>query len=281
MGSAQLSVVPTDEQRPVKQTAVSKARRNGPRSVTRLLNVLRVLALSEESVSLAQLSLATRTPKTSLLALLRTLVDAGYIVQREAGYMLGAEAFALGSVIIGQRRLAQLARPVLQRLAEQSGETILLAELSADSTHAIYIDKVESTRAIRFIASVGERRPLYGSACGRALLAFQDDAFRKNYLSGTRFIPLNPNKKMMSRGELEGIIKDIRKNSLATTNEDVNEGVVGFGSPIFGRDGETVAAIAIGAPVVRGLQQAKVMSRLVKDGAREISRTLGYIEKDA
>ncbi|WP_175597339.1 IclR family transcriptional regulator [Peristeroidobacter soli] len=282
MSSARLNVVSAPEgQRPAKRgRGVEKVRRSGPRSVTRLLNVLRVLAMSEESSSLAQLSLAIRTPKTSLLALLRTLVEAGYVVQREAGYALGPEAFALGSVIIGQRKLGQLARPVLQKLAEQSGETILLAELSSDAAYAVYIDKAESTRAIRFIANVGERRPLYSSAGGRVLLAFQSDEFRKDYLAKTKLEPINPKKKKMTRSELEGLIQDARKSYLTTTNEDVSEGVMGFGSPVFGRGGEVVAALSIGAPVIRGQQNAAMMSKLVKSGAKEISRILGHIEEE-
>ncbi len=279
MNSARLNTASKikEGERPKKQTAApGKVRRSGPRSVTRLLNVLRVLALSEESVSLAQLSLDTRTPKTSLLALLRTLVDAGYVVQRDAGYVLGTETYALGSTIIGQRKLGQLARPVLQKLAEQSGETVLLAELSSDADHAVYIDRAESTRAIRFIASVGDRRPLYSSACGRILLAFQNEEFRDDYLAKTKLVPLNPKKKL-GRGELEGIIRKIRQSYLTITDDDISEGVVGIGSPVFGRGGQVVAALAIGAPVGRVEKNTEAMSRLVKKGAEEISRILGHI----
>lgn len=263
----------------VKTGTETKGQRSGPRSVERLLNVLYVLAVAQESVSLAQLSYDTATPKTSLLALLRALVKAEYVVRLEAGYALGAKAFALGSAIIGQRKLTQLARPILQRLAENSGETILLAELCEDGTHAVYIDKVESNRAIRFDANVGDRRPLYGSAAGRALLAFQDPGIRDEYIAKVKLQPLIRSKKL-TRRELVGILNDVKKNRLAVTSGDVTEGVAGFASPIFGRDGELVAAVAIGAPIERGATNSKLFSELVVHGAKEISKILGRIEQD-
>ncbi|WP_129782405.1 IclR family transcriptional regulator [Peristeroidobacter soli] len=282
MSSARLTVVSKvkEGERPTKRaTGAVKVRRSGPRSVTRLLNVLRVLALSEESVSLAQLSLAIGTPKTSLLALLRTLVEAGYVVQREAGYTLGTETFALGSTIIGRRKLGQLAWSVLQKLAEQSGETALLAELSSDAEHAIYIDRAEGSRAVRFVASVGDRRPLYSSACGRILLAFQSEQFRKDYLARAKLMPLNPKKKL-GRSELEGIIREIRQSNLTITDDDITEGVVGIGAPIFGLGGEVVAALAIGVPVERVNKGTERLSRLVRSGAEEISEILGRTHTD-
>lgn len=257
--------------------APAKAQRSGPRSVTRLLNVLRVLAMSDEGASLAQLSLATGTPKTSVLALLRALVGAGYIVQRDASYTLGPEAFALGSTIIAQRKLARLARPVMQKAAEECGETVLLGEISAEGTHMVYIERMESKRPIRFIANVGERRPLYGSAGGRALLAFQSEEFRKHYLAKTRLEPLN-RKKVLTKSEVLGLLEEVRKTLLARTDEDVTEGVAGFASPIFDHTGAAVAALAIAAILPRGRAEAELMARVATESARTLSRILGHIE---
>ena len=260
---------------PPDPAAAPSLQRGGPRSVARVLNVLKLLAAADNGLTLTQLSAATGSPKTSLLALLRGLTDCSFVTQRDTAYLLGPESFALAPGIVSRMKFPLVARPVLEKLAQDSGETILVAEMSQDRRHAVYIEKLEGTRAVRFIANVGESRPLYASAGGRVLLAFQDEAFQTAYLSGNTLEPLN-RKKRITRSELRRLLSDIRDTRLAITKEDVTEGVAGFASPIFGEDGCVIVALIIGAPISRGLRDANFLSNLVKSAAADISRAFGY-----
>lgn len=239
-----------------------------------MLTVLRILAAESTGLSLTQLSLVTGTPKTSLLALLRGLTDCGYIAQRDAIYVLGQEAYALASSISARMTLPRVARPILEKLAQDSGETVLVAELTQDQKQAVYIDKLEGTRAVRFIANVGEMRPLYASAGGRVLLAFQSPEFQADYLASTPLRPLN-RKRRISRSELRRTLDEVRARRLAVTKEDVTEGVAGFAAPIFGPHGRLMVALIVGAPIDRGLRDASFLENLVMTAAVEISRAFG------
>ena len=105
-------------------------RPNSPQSVLRVIQILEALSASPDPVSLADLSRVVKTPKSSMAALLRGLAEADFVVPTEGAYRLGPGAFGLGSALVEARRRYQtsdLVREGMRRLAESSGETVLLA----------------------------------------------------------------------------------------------------------------------------------------------------------
>src|ERR1700688_3046936 len=154
-----------------------------PRSAARIPHILRLLADRPGGATLADLSAWSSTPKSSLLGLLRALTASRYLGHRGARHAIGAEALKLASSIVAQRKFPDIAVGIVDALAHATGESALLAELAADAPAAVYIYKAESRNALRFIAEVGSREPLYSSAVGRVLLAFQPKDWQEEYLS--------------------------------------------------------------------------------------------------
>lgn len=62
-----------------------------------------------------------------------------------------------------------MARPFLLDLARVTGETVFLSVVEREEV--LYIDKVDSTQAIRYIADIGTRRPLHCTSVGKLYLA--------------------------------------------------------------------------------------------------------------
>lgn len=246
-----------------------------PRSPQRILQVLRLVAEHTDNTSLARLSEMTGTPKTSLLALLRALTKNDYLQYTDGQYTLGAASFLLSAAIASRRVFPGIARRTIDALADASGETALLAEFTPERDAAVYIDKAESKRAIRYIAAIGDRRALYSSAGGRVLLAYQPEEWRNKYLAKVKLVPLTSStvtdKKVMQR-----TLESIRKTGVAVTVQQVTDDVVGFGAPIFDQTGAVAAAVIIGAPLSRGVPNKDRFSKLVKEAAAEISGLLGY-----
>src|SRR5690606_32171468 len=133
-----------------------------------------VVARSDEGLSLSELSVALKAPKSSLLLLLKPLVSRGYLNHASARYMLGSAAFTMATTMLSARKFPKLIRTYMEELAERTGESIFLAALDRDAKTVTYIECVESSQAIRYAVPAGSVRPLYPSAAGRALLAFQD-----------------------------------------------------------------------------------------------------------
>lgn len=257
------------------EPALGKAVYPAPRTAVRIVRILQFVAERAEGASLAQLSSGLGAPKTSLFSLLRALADSHYLIQADGRYNLGSAAFALGSAIVGRRHFPEVAMPIMRALAEESGETIFISELVPGEPVAVYIARAESTNPIRFMASIGERRPLYSSSGGRVLLAYRPQKWQDDYLKSTKLVAHTP-RTVTDKAELRKILKSIRETGLSRTHEDVHEGVSAFAAPIFDRSGQVIAALALASPTSRAVDKAETFAALVKKAAGVISDVMGY-----
>ena len=254
-------------------------RLNSPQSVTRVIHILEALCASPGPVSLADLSRALDTPKSSLAALLRGLVLADFVVATEGAYRLGPGAFGLGSALLEARRRlhsSDLIREGLRRLAERSGETVLFAvrDTGAAATTLTYVDVIESRNAVRFAVSVGDRRPLYCTAGGRVLLAAGSPDELRRYLKQLKPQRLTATTETDKR-RLADAIAVARETGVAQTVDQTSDGVAGTASAIRDASGTVLGALIVAAPSSR-LQRIAQLARLVLEEATLISRSLGH-----
>lgn len=252
-----------------------------PRAPLRSLNLLHQLALNPAGLSLTQLAAAVEAPKTSVLALLRALTQGGYVQVEGTRYRLDDAAHALAALISTQRRkpdvsrLPELSQPFLRVLAQRSGETVFVSALAPDTMEAVYIARAESAHPIRFMASIGERRPLYSSAGGRTLLAFMPREAREEYLATIKPVAFT-SRTLTDKRRLRQMLDHIRETGLASTSDDTHIGVSAFGMPLHGADGSVVAALVLAAPTDRVAPQAERMVTLLREQSQALSRALGY-----
>lgn len=259
-----------------------QGRNQSPQSVTRVIQVLEQLCASRDPVSLADLSRSLGTPKSSLAALLRGLAERDFVVPTDGAWRLGPGAFGLGSALVAARRRVQssdLIRDGMRRLAERSGETALLAVRDADDDRMTYVDVVESRNSVRFAVSIGDRRPLYSTAGGQALLAATSPDKVSAYLDRIRPEP-HTGKTLTGRSELAAAIERAREAGFAQTVDQAAEGVTGTAAIIRDSHGEVVGALVLAAPTSRSEGRLKELSEMVMAEASAISRSLGYQPAD-
>ena len=257
-------------------------RTQSPQSVTRVISILEALCASAKPISLADLSRRLGTPKSSLSALLRGLADEDFVIAEEGAWRLGPGAFGLGSALIEARRRLQssdLIRDGLRRLADRSGETVLFAVRDSDGDQLTYVDVVESRNSVRFAVSIGDRRPLYATAGGRALLASSSEVEVAGYLDRVKADALT-GATLTGRRELLEAIDSARATGFAQTVDQASEGVTGTAAVIRDSGGKTVGAMIIAAPSSRSQDRLSELSRLVMQEAAAVSRSLGYRESD-
>ena len=130
-----------------------------PRSAARIPQLLRLLAELPDGETLSYLSKSTATPKSSLLALLRALTHSGFLQRHDERYAIGPEAVKLASAIVAKRKFPEIAIPIVDALANNTGESAFLARLADDVPEAVYIYRADSTSALRFSAEVGSCIP--------------------------------------------------------------------------------------------------------------------------
>jgi DNA-binding IclR family transcriptional regulator len=251
---------------------------NSPQSVTRVIQILEALCASPSPVGLADLSRALDTPKSSLAALLRGLAEADFVVATDGAYRLGPGAFGLGSALLEARRRLQssdLVREGMRRLAERSGETVLFAVRDPAATTLTYVDVVESRNAVRFAVSIGDRRPLYCTSGGRALLAADSEQEVRRYLKQLKPQQLTARTETDKR-RLSDLIDAARASGVAQTVDQAADGATGTASVIRDASGSTIGALIVAAPSSRTQDRIAKLARLVLVEAEAISRSLGY-----
>ncbi|MES0874294.1 IclR family transcriptional regulator [Sinimarinibacterium thermocellulolyticum] len=251
---------------------------NSPQSVTRVIHILETLCASNEPVSLAQLSRSLKAPKSSLAALLRGLAQADFVAHTDGAWRLGPRAFGLGSALLQARRRLQssdLIRAGMRRLADRSGETVLFAVADIDADELTYVDVIESRNAVRFAVSVGDRRPLYCTAGGRALLAAAPPAQVRAYLRRLRPRSLTrsteTDKRLLAR-----IIEQVRAVGVAQTIDQAADGASGTAAVVRDASGTALGALIVAAPTSRLQSTRDELARLVREEAAAVSATLGY-----
>jgi len=222
----------------------------GPRSLTRLLGLFDVLAKSKDGMTLAELNQALKSPKSSLLNLLRPLVVDGYLACDSGRYRLGPSIFRLAANIMSVWNFSSTMRPYLEELAEQSEESVYLGVLDTVGSVITYVDAIESPKAVRFSVPIGAARPLYSTAAGRVLLAFGDPEWVDEFLKNVKITAYTP-YTVTSRKALREELEKIRKTRISVSMGETFPESGAISAPIFGADGKLIAAIAIGAPVSR------------------------------
>jgi IclR family transcriptional regulator, acetate operon repressor len=247
----------------------------GPRSLLRTLRIIEHVAGSPDGSTLARLSVELKSPKSSLLGLLRPLCGFGYVAFANGRYVLGPAAYRLGVTIMPTLSMSRIALPILRQLAEQCEETVLIATLDREAGRATYIEKIESSRSIRYTVPLGTARPLYCSAAGRVLLAHADREYIEHYLRTETFEPLTP-QTLTRPAELRAMLPNIRQQGLAVTVGEVSSDVAGFAAPIFNHQGLVIAALAIGAPVSRVRAYSQATGMRAREAAESISFGFGY-----
>lgn len=236
--------------RPAKTEKTEKTVKAAPRSVTRVLNMFGMLAQLEGGASLADLSGMLSSPKSSLLLLLRPLVAEGFLIHEHGRYRLGPASYRLASTISATRNLNSLIRPYIVHLAEQLSESVYLAVLDRDSAMCSYIEGIDCTQAVRFVLPLGQARPLYSTAAGRVLLAFQEKTWVDRYLHRIKLVPATEHT-IVSKAGLEKELSKIREEGIAVTKDEGHTGASGIAAPIVNSDGQVWAALLVAMPTPR------------------------------
>lgn len=240
------------------------------RSATRLVALLEALAKSEEGVSLAELSVTIAAPKSSLLGILRSMVALGYMEHGHGLYRLGPKSFRLAADILAIRRFPNLVRPILQDLAAKSGETVFLVVLDRLAQRVTYADIIDSANPVRYTVPTGTTRPLYVSAGGLMLLAYQEPAWVDAYIRATRLEPLTP-RTITDPKQLRERLATIRREGLSISLGETVPGAAGVAAPIFNADGGVTAGLLIGAPIDRFEQELPELRRLLREATTRVS----------
>lgn len=197
------------------------------KSAVRTVELLEFFANNPGMHSLAEVQESVGYPKSSLYMLLRTLVDLGWVETESTGtrYGIGVRALLVGTTYIDGDAVVAAARPHLDKLAEETTETIHLARL--DGPNVVYLATRQSQHYLRPFTRVGRRLPAHSTSLGKALLAtHSDDQVRA--LLPERLEALTAHT-ITDREKLIDELHAVRERGYAIDNEENTLGLRCFG----------------------------------------------------
>jgi IclR family transcriptional regulator, acetate operon repressor len=227
-------------------------------ALERSLRILELLAVHPEGCALSSVSSQLGMPLSATHRLLTALCEAGYIKQsREQGdYVLTMKLVSLGLGFLSNAGVVDIAQPMLERLAEESGELVRLGVL--DGENLTFVGKAQgATRGLRYDPDMGLSVKLSCSAAGHAWLATLSDeealgvVGRQGYGKPLDFGPNAPT----SAKALLTYLRAARKRGFSMIVEVFAPGMSAMSAVVRKRDGEVIGVITIAGPLVRLTEQ--------------------------
>jgi DNA-binding IclR family transcriptional regulator len=234
------------------------------KSLLHALDVLDVLAASEQPLTVAEVAARVGTSRTAVNNVIATYEIRGLLRRNTQNRLvLGWRLFELGEHARSHSDLSDAARPIVEDLAESTGETVLLGVL--DQGSVIYVEKAESRRSVRLVEAPGRRLPLHGSTTGLVLLAHAVPAFRDRYLAQEGLPP-----------GLAETTMSIRTRGHATSIQEFDPDLTSASVPVHDPHGELVAALTVAGPASR-LTSARLEEFLpqILEAATTLTKALG------
>lgn len=214
----------------------------GPSVTSRVLAILAAFDVRHPTLTLSDIARRAGLPLATAHRLVGELASWGALTRDpDGGYTVGARLWEIGLLSPLHSRLREVAVPFLTDLAGATAENVHLAVRDGDE--ALYVEKVTGHRAVPIISRVGGRLPLHATGVGKALLAFQDQAFVASFLQRplrrcTPFTVTEP-------GRLARELALIRQRGWAQTREEMTVGSCSVAVPVSDGGGPAVAAVGI------------------------------------
>ncbi len=240
-------------------------------STQRSFEILDVLA---ESGPLGTNEIARRTETTAstISRQLGTLVAARLVerVPESGQYRLGIRLVELASAVLLRLDVRAIARPHLEALVADVGETATLSV--PGEPDAITVDFVRTHHYVQGATLLGRPSIAHATAAGKVMLAFAGRVPTPPLEPYTAFTTTSPDA-------LARELELVRERGWADAYEEREIGLHAIAAPVFASDSTLAAILALQGPVPRfGRAQARKALPLLLGHAGEISGELGHAE---
>lgn len=221
-------------------------------SVERAIQFLGLVAgAGAEGIALSAVARASGLPVSTCHRYVTTLVDAGALRRDSSGRLfLGPKLISLAQASLQGDPLRAIARPVLEELAGESEETIHLGRPTGEGV--VYLDKIDSVKAVRLASRIGAVVPYHCSAMGKAILAILPSAEREEIIAraSQRFT-----EHTLTGQQLRDDLAAVAEARLAFDEQEFEEGVRCVGAAVVSSSGELLGAISVSGPASRFSKQ--------------------------
>lgn len=244
------------------------------------IRIIEKLAFGQKFGRVTELANEIGTSKNRIHRHLRTLMDLGYVAQEPdtQRYTVGVRLVQIGNAVAAEYDFISISRPVMQRLRDALGFSVVLSKVEGGRLFAI--EQMQGRGDVTFGITVGSPLQLHNSAQGKIVLAFGAPDLLETTLAG----PLAPRtaSTITDPEVLRADVAKIRERGWSVAPNEIMTGINAVAAPIFGQSGELAGTLATivsiddlpGEPNERHL-------RLITEAAAEISSLIARVPAHA
>ena len=249
----------------------SSERVAGMDSARKALELLLMFHDERTEASVPEMAAFLGLPRSTVYRYTALLREVGLLEPGGRGrYHVSARIHAVARAADAAGGLILRARPVIQRLALESGETVVLIRLLGNA--AVAVDQAETDRSVRLAYALGRTMPLTAGAPAKMLLASLPAASRSAYLD--RIGAQDP-EFAARRPAHEAELVRVRRRGWAESFHEVDAGMWGVAAPVYSA-GRVIVAVSVAGPLSRldtPEKRARVIER-TRDAAGELTAVL-------
>lgn len=244
--------------------------RPGTQAVERAIAIMHCFREDPKPLGISEIARAVGLNISTAHRLMRALVAAGFMEQDATTerYRLGIEI-----AVLGQRALEQagyhLAKPVLARLADATGESVSLGVRR--NQEVVVVERVSSPQPLRFDHPSGAELHMHASGMGKVMLAFGEIA-PEAAVAQLKELPRFTEHTVADLEALVRMLLEARSRGYATNLEERYLGVNGVAAPVLAANGTARAAVGVQGPAMRMTRdRIDEIAPLVRAAADEIA----------
>lgn len=238
------------------------------RAVDRALDILLAFTATDSELTAGELLKRVDLRRSTLYRLLYTLEQKGFLTSggEPQRFRLGSSIAHLAHVWTSSLDIGAVARPIMRRIWETTGETVAL--FVPQGADRICVAEIPSAQALSFKRGVGYKERLALGASGRAILAHTDPTPDElNELTQGMKINLRDYEKELERTKQRGY---------AISREEVIPGAVAIAASFFNGDGQVAGSIGVFGPSIRmDNERITEVGQLLVHESENLSRALG------
>lgn len=228
-----------------------------------------------DGMTLTSISHQTGTTTSTAHRILTTLEANGLVtMDRERKlWFIGVTAFQIGNGFLRNRKVVDLARPLMRDLMNEIGESVNLG--IEDDGNIVYLAQIECHNPIRAFHRPGTRSSIHSSAMGKAILASWTDAAIKKLMEKVG-MPGYTRKTLTDDRRFFSDLEKTRERRWALDDEEATAGMRCVAAGISNEFDEMIAAVSISGPTARlTYDRVGELGPKIKRAAGEISAAIG------
>jgi DNA-binding IclR family transcriptional regulator len=248
------------------------------KTVKKVIDILEAFEKPQVELSISELVKISGQNASTVYRICSELVQRGYLARKNRGkYNLGQRFVKYYDSMNEVTRLKEVALVFMQKLSRDINESVTLSVPAGSEITDIAC--VVSSHKLQLLSREGESLPLHCTSAGKIFLSQMDPDGLERIIR-TKGLPGRTSNTITDINLLNKEIAVIRKEGVSFDDEEFETGIRSLAAQVRGKDGTTIAAVAVIGPSVRiSLQKMRDMIPVIKECAMEISRVLGYREK--